>query len=261
MPLNTQARAYAEALFSENPESRLPTQPGGFTKGGPHIPQFESLPKIACARAEALSKAYEHDGQTLNETVVAEIMDDVARHVQTIAAARASSYSGELSRFHLITSQHDGSASAKAGEVRRKSQRAVADAITAARNFLTIRMHEGRDLNSLNKGQPSTTPATVTNIYNLHGLGSKVNINSNDSSVNVNTVTENEFFANLRNAINTGVAGSAQRDLMLAAVSEMQSAAGSHTFAEKYQRFIASAANHMTLLAPFMPVLMQMLLK
>jgi len=39
----------------------------------------------------------------------------------------------------------------------------------------------------------------------------------------------------------------------------MEAAKGTSGFTQKYQNFIASAANHMTVLAPFIPALTQML--
>lgn len=42
-------------------------------------------------------------------------------------------------------------------------------------------------------------------------------------------------------------------------ISDMENSVGTKTFAEKYHAFIQSAANHMTLFAPFIPALTQLL--
>jgi hypothetical protein len=51
----------------------------------------------------------------------------------------------------------------------------------------------------------------------------------------------------------------AERKGILARLDELQEAQGSGGFLQAYNNFIASAANHMTLFAPFLPVLAQML--
>ena len=46
---------------------------------------------------------------------------------------------------------------------------------------------------------------------------------------------------------------------IISAVNNMQESVGTKSFAEKYNNFIQSAANHMTLFAPFIPALTQLL--
>ena len=48
--------------------------------------------------------------------------------------------------------------------------------------------------------------------------------------------------------------------LLIRNVDAMQSAVGTKTFAEHYKEFIAAAADHMELVAPFLPALTQLLL-
>jgi hypothetical protein len=50
-----------------------------------------------------------------------------------------------------------------------------------------------------------------------------------------------------------------ERNDIVARINQLEKARGSAGFLQAYQNFIASAANHMTVFAPFLPVLAQML--
>ena len=107
-------------------------------------------------------------------------------------------------------------------------------------------------------GQPTRPTFKPGDVYNLHGTHARVNVQSQDNSVNVSHQTEN-VFADMRQLIQTQVADDAERQQILDRLAELEAAKGTGTFLTKYQSFIASAANHMTLLAPFIPALTQML--
>jgi hypothetical protein len=108
-------------------------------------------------------------------------------------------------------------------------------------------------------GEPTRPVLKGGNTYNLQGPHSRVNIHSNDSSVNIShQVTEN-VFADMRQVIQTHVQNEDDRRQILKDLDEMEEAKGSTGFVQKYQNFIASAANHMSLLAPFIPALTQLL--
>lgn len=109
------------------------------------------------------------------------------------------------------------------------------------------------------RGQPPTAsserPAQSTTInYNLNGSGARVNINSTDSSVNVRRVEIGSVFTQIRGAVSQ-IPEYGDRIEIGKAVDEMEKAVGSNMFLQKYQAFIASAANHMTVLAPVIPML------
>lgn len=98
--------------------------------------------------------------------------------------------------------------------------------------------------------QPPVQPTNIT--YNLSGAGSRVNINSIDSSVNVISTEVSKVFAQVREAVSLVPDPSARSEIALA-VDEMEQAHGSSNFLQKYQAFITSAANHMTILGPIIP--------
>jgi hypothetical protein len=98
-----------------------------------------------------------------------------------------------------------------------------------------------------------------TVIYNLTGPNARFNINSIDSSTNVVSQAPPELFETLRLAIQSGIpAGRAQQEL-LTTTADLEKEIGKPGFAQRYARFMALAANHMEVLAPFIPALTQML--
>lgn len=108
-------------------------------------------------------------------------------------------------------------------------------------------------------GQP-TRPLTSGNpTFNLHGAHSRVNIQSQDNSVNTsNQITEN-LFADIRQTVQNHVQNDSDRTRILSNLEELEAAKGTSNFIKKYQDFIASAADHLSLLSPFIPALTQML--
>ena len=105
--------------------------------------------------------------------------------------------------------------------------------------------------------RPAAEPQVV---YNLIGPNARVNIQSSDSSTNVVSVESAVLFDDLRETIRESSLDSTVEQQLIQNVEAMQSAVGTKKFAEHYGEFIAAAADHMTLVSPFLPALAQMLL-
>jgi len=106
---------------------------------------------------------------------------------------------------------------------------------------------------------PARSSNVGTVIYNLTGPNARFNINSVDSSTNVVNQAPPELFEALRVAIQSRIpAGQEQQDL-LATAADLEQETGKPGFAQRYAQFMALAANHMEVLAPFIPALTQML--
>lgn len=99
-------------------------------------------------------------------------------------------------------------------------------------------------------------PSSVT--YNLNGAASKVNVNSVDSSVNVVT-TSNSSFDQLRTLIEQSIADAGKRSELLDHLDLMENSKSGADYSSRYTAFIAAAADHMTLIAPFIPFLTALL--
>jgi hypothetical protein len=106
-----------------------------------------------------------------------------------------------------------------------------------------------------------TEPAPSITVYHVEGDNSRVNVNSADSSVNVVTKTSEQIFANLRQQVESGLQEGSERMVILQKLTALEQAQGCPSFAQRYTDFIATAANHMALLTPFIPALTEMLHK
>jgi hypothetical protein len=98
----------------------------------------------------------------------------------------------------------------------------------------------------------------TTNVYNLTGPNARVNIQSDDSSINIFSVSNEELFSEIGRVIGENGQNSAQRAEMLAKLRDLRQA-NKATIGERYSQFIACAADHMTLLTPFLPALAALL--
>lgn len=97
----------------------------------------------------------------------------------------------------------------------------------------------------------------VNIIYQVSGYG-RVNVNSTDSSTNVVTVSRDQIFAKIREVVAAGVPAGPEQDSILDRLSALESAQNSPTFATTYTELISIAADHLTLLTPFLPALAEM---
>ena len=103
----------------------------------------------------------------------------------------------------------------------------------------------------------STQPSPI--VYNLTGPNARVNIQSIDSSTNLVEVDPTELFGQIRVAIDQSVQDGELLKKLQEKVTELEKTQGTPGFASRYKELMALAANHMTLLAPFIPVLLKMM--
>jgi len=93
----------------------------------------------------------------------------------------------------------------------------------------------------------------VVNNYNITNA-EKVNINSTDNSVNI-SANDIAVMDTLR-GIAKGLDNEAE---VMSCIDAMQENVGKKSFVEKYNDFIQSIANHVTVFAPFIPALTKLL--
>ena len=89
----------------------------------------------------------------------------------------------------------------------------------------------------------------------IQGDNSRVNINSADHSSNVVGTASAEMFSVLAALVADRVAANQERAALLRAIEGMRGAQRQPGFLKHYQEFITAAANHMTIIAPFLPAL------
>ena len=85
-----------------------------------------------------------------------------------------------------------------------------------------------------------------------------MNINSQDSSVNIINVESEKLFADLRQTIQEEIGGN-EKEKLLELLSQVERSEGESDFSESYAKFMAFAANHVSVLSPFFPALSQLL--
>lgn len=98
---------------------------------------------------------------------------------------------------------------------------------------------------------------SVINQYHITNA-EKVNIQSTDNSTTYN-ITANDI--SLMDTLRNLAHGLENEQEVLEYISSMQENIGKKSFAEKYNAFIQSIANHMTIFAPFIPALTAFLAK
>ncbi len=91
--------------------------------------------------------------------------------------------------------------------------------------------------------------------YNISNAD-RVNINSTDNSTNYH-ISANDI--SVMDSLRSLAKGLDNEDEIISAVDKMQESIGTKSFTEKYNAFIQSAANHMTLFAPLIPALTALL--
>lgn len=99
----------------------------------------------------------------------------------------------------------------------------------------------------------------VTNIYNLYGANSRVNNQSTDQSINIVDMSPNDLFDELRKVLKENITDADELQAIREVINEMESSQNTSKFNQAYTKFITGAANHMTLISPFIPALSQMI--
>lgn len=98
---------------------------------------------------------------------------------------------------------------------------------------------------------------SIINVYNVSGNNSRVNINSTDNSVNyVND--SSGLFEDIRKVLLT-IQDDKIKNGSIELLKEMEETKNTPSFLSKYQNFIGILANHMTIIAPFIPALTQLI--
>ncbi len=117
----------------------------------------------------------------------------------------------------------------------------------------TLDLLKETDLYKLENGIPVDKETQNVHISNISGS----NISVGSSNVNQNIEGTDAIFADLMAAIDS--ADIEQKDALRETVVEMQEYQGTSGFGGAYKRFMAAAANHMTVFAPFLPALAALL--
>ena len=100
-----------------------------------------------------------------------------------------------------------------------------------------------------------------TNV-NLHVSDSpqaRVNLYSNDQSQNIINGQSEQLFSQLRELLKESIADSHDLEVLLERVDDMERNQGTDDFTRAYKDFLATAADHISILAPVLPALASLL--
>jgi hypothetical protein len=158
---------------------------------------------------------------------------------------------------------HDATLLAEDGDI---IERVLPNGITERFTILDTGFHKG--LHSIPdhfqmkvRKETSLMPggqATVSHTYNLHGANARVNISSTDNSQNFADTSNQALFADIRKALES-IPDAAEREGLLPYADELEKSQGTPAYMPAYQAFVQNAANHMTLVGPFIPALSKLL--
>jgi hypothetical protein len=134
------------------------------------------------------------------------------------------------------------------------------DAMKALDSHIQNIVREKRaGIRSANNEQYNRPSMKGESVYNVHGNNPRINIYSEDKSLNISNQTSENVFADMRQAIQTKINNIDERTQIINKLDELEAATGTDTFKHKYKDFIDSAADHMRLISPFIPALTQLL--
>ncbi|ATF04077.1 hypothetical protein PhaeoP75_04478 (plasmid) [Phaeobacter gallaeciensis] len=101
---------------------------------------------------------------------------------------------------------------------------------------------------------PAAQPSTIIN--NIQGNNARVNINSTDNSQNLAMeIGASETLRALREELDRSSIPADDAHAIREAIEKMETAGSKEGFREGYQSFMAAAANHVTVFAPFLGAL------
>jgi len=198
----------------------------------------ERITTLLQARLDSLLEGYELHGVQLDDQLTSDTITELTQHRATMISQAVNS---------VVIGGVDVGAGASFYAQTLEQQ------VGMYQNEIKVQIDRKR----LQPRKPDPSPSIT--VYHVEGDNSRVNVNSNDTSVNVVIKPSKEIFANLRQEIESKVAAGDDQRLVLEKLAVLEEAQGSKSFAQRYTEFIAVAANHMELLAPFIPALTELL--
>lgn len=98
---------------------------------------------------------------------------------------------------------------------------------------------------------------STINVYKVSGSNSRININSTDNSQN--HYSDPDFLFNELRLVLDGIIEEKIKEKSLQLLEELNRSKRTPSYLQNYQDFISLMANHMTVIAPFIPALTQLM--
>jgi hypothetical protein len=194
----------------------------------------DQIKALTVARVDAILAGYELHGIGIDDSMAVDICDEVIQGMnQMVHSSKGTSLVG-------LT-----------GITESLYPNMLAQAVGVNAAWVKTRIDRRRLMAKKNEGS--------TTIYNVQGDNARWSVNSTDNSVNVITKSSEEFFADLRGRIDAEVPEGDERRKIVESLAALQESHGKPAFAQRYTDFMAAAANHIKVIAPFIPALTEML--
>jgi hypothetical protein len=192
---------------------------------------------ITESRLDTLLEGYELYEVAIDDQMAINICDEVVQGMnQLVYNCKCPSFGGSVPSG--LESQYP---------------RMVAQAVGLSANLVKTEIDRRRLMTKKSEG--------ATTIYNVQGDNARWYVNSTDNSLNVVMKSNEEFFGTLQQRIESGVPEGDERRKILDALTVLRESHGKPSFAQRYTDFMAAAANHITVIVPFIPALTEMLHK
>lgn len=107
-------------------------------------------------------------------------------------------------------------------------------------------------------GGPEPETGKLADNIHFHGPNARLNVHSTDNSSNAVSLSNDRVFVELREHAKS-IADDQHRDDILVRINALENTKGTTGFLAAYQEFMAIASDHITVFAPLLPVLAQML--
>jgi hypothetical protein len=192
------------------------------------------------SKLDRLLEGFEMYGVTLDDTMADELVKEITGERATHLSHAGKAFSGDqVLNSHLVS-----------------------EASYRARLEQHVGMYPNEIATLIEQWRfmPKPSPNTV-NIYHVTGHNNRWMTNSQDHSVNIVTQSSDQIFATLRQKIETELPLSDEQKDILGKLSALEREQDSPSVVQRYTEFIAAAANHMQLIAPFIPALTEILQK
>lgn len=201
----------------------------------------EQFTTLLQSRLDSLLEGFDLHQVTLDDQLVDRVVRELASMRSTWIASDRSVYNTDAILGRRLVSQD-------------VYVQLVERYVGMSENEIRTQIDRRRFIRMKNDAKPSINIA-----YHIHGHNNRWVTNSQDRSVNVVTQSSEQIFTTLREQLESSVpAGDEQKDI-LERLKALEQAQSSPSFKQRYTEFISAAANHMTLIAPFIPALTEML--
>jgi hypothetical protein len=128
--------------------------------------------------------------------------------------------------------------------------KAVKDTINQLKTTDIFKIENGIDIMKESKSM----------VFNIGDISAgRVNLNSTDNSINISDVSFEKFFDDMSMTLKNKISDKENLDLLLKELNELKKSVNTPNYKQKYNDFIQVAANHMTIIAPFIPALSKLL--